>query len=224
MPSPRNLENRRVILASRPVGIPQAGHFALQTVPVPEPGDGQILVRNRHLSVDPAMRGWVNDVANYSPPVPVGDVMRSSELATQPGHDAAFLAALRLKLAAEPVVLAPQPLQAARRAGGAWRVPVAVAAGFVVVAGVLVVSRLSAPVDPGAAALALAAASSPGGATLRVSGAASLPAAAQADAALIRDARLDEYLRAHQSARGGIAVPGGGLRRVDAELPAGASR
>ena len=154
----------------------------------------------------------------------IGDVMRSSELATQPGHDAAFLAALRLKLAAEPVVLAPQPLQAARRAGGAWRVPVAVAAGFVVVAGVLVVSRLSAPVDPGAAALALAAASSPGGATLRVSGAASLPAAAQADAALIRDARLDEYLRAHQSARGGIAVPGGGLRRVDAELPAGASR
>ena len=137
---------------------------------------------------------------------------------------AAFLAALRLKLAVEPVVLAPQPLQAVHRAGGAWRVPVAVAAGFVVVAGLLVVSRLSAPVDQGGATLALAPASSPGGATMRVSGVASPPATAQADMAVIRDARLDEYLRAHQSARGGIAVPGGGLRRVDAELPAGASR
>jgi NADPH-dependent curcumin reductase CurA len=77
VPTSRNLENRRVILASRPVGIPQARHFALDTASVPEPADGQILVRNRYLSVDPAMRGWVNAVANYAPPVPVGDVMRS---------------------------------------------------------------------------------------------------------------------------------------------------
>ena len=77
MPGPRNLENRRVLLAERPVGIPQARHFALDTAPVPEPAGGQILVRNRYLSVDPAMRGWVNAAANYAPPVPVGDVMRS---------------------------------------------------------------------------------------------------------------------------------------------------
>ena len=70
----------------------------------------------------------------------------------------------------------------------------------------------------------LASASSPGGAVARVSGTAPLSTAAQSDNTVIRDARLDEYLRAHQSARGGIAVPGGGLRRVDAELPAGASR
>lgn len=74
---PRNLENRRVVLAARPVGIPQAAHFALDTAPVPDPADGQILVRNRYLSVDPAMRGWVNAAANYAPPVPVGDVMRA---------------------------------------------------------------------------------------------------------------------------------------------------
>ncbi|WP_218574942.1 NADP-dependent oxidoreductase [Reyranella sp. CPCC 100927] len=77
MPTSRNLENRRVVLAARPLGIPQADHFALETTSVPELGDGQILVRNRYLSVDPAMRGWVNAVANYAPPVPVGDVMRS---------------------------------------------------------------------------------------------------------------------------------------------------
>ncbi|TXL76018.1 NADP-dependent oxidoreductase [Vineibacter terrae] len=77
MPTPRNLENRRVVLAARPVGIPQAAHFALEAVSVPEPADGQVLVRNRYLSVDPAMRGWVNVAANYAPPVPVGEVMRS---------------------------------------------------------------------------------------------------------------------------------------------------
>jgi NADPH-dependent curcumin reductase len=67
----------RVVLASRPVGVPQAAHFALEEAPVPGLGEGQFLVANRFLSVDPAMRGWVNDVPNYSPPVPVGDVMRS---------------------------------------------------------------------------------------------------------------------------------------------------
>lgn len=77
MPISRNLENRRVVLAARPIGIPQAEHFAFDTVAVPELGDGQILVRNRYLSVDPAMRGWVNAAANYAPPVPVGEVMRS---------------------------------------------------------------------------------------------------------------------------------------------------
>lgn len=69
--------NRQVILASRPVGIPQAEHFRIVEGAIPEPGPGQVLVRNEFLSVDPAMRGWVNAVANYSEPVPVGGVMRS---------------------------------------------------------------------------------------------------------------------------------------------------
>lgn len=77
MADKRNLVNRRVVLRSRPVGVPQADHFGLDEAPVPELGDGQFLVANRYLSVDPAMRGWVNDAPNYSPPVPVGDVMRS---------------------------------------------------------------------------------------------------------------------------------------------------
>ena len=72
-----NLTNRRVILASRPKGVPSADHFAIDEVRVPDLGDGQILVHNSFWSVDPAMRGWVNDVPNYLPPVEIGAVMRS---------------------------------------------------------------------------------------------------------------------------------------------------
>lgn len=69
--------NRQVILRSRPSGIPEPEHFDIVDAPIPEPADGQVLVRNHYLSVDPAMRGWVSAVANYSEPVPIGSVMRS---------------------------------------------------------------------------------------------------------------------------------------------------
>jgi NADPH-dependent curcumin reductase CurA len=69
--------NRQVLLASRPEGIPQATNFRIVESPVPVPGPGQILVRNAWLSVEPAMRGWVSAVANYSEPVAIGAVMRS---------------------------------------------------------------------------------------------------------------------------------------------------
>ncbi|MGE0098856.1 MAG: NADP-dependent oxidoreductase [Hydrogenophaga sp.] len=69
--------NRQILLARRPSGIPQAGDFELVSRPVPEPGPAQVLVRNAFLSVEPAMRGWVSAVPNYSEPVPIGGVMRS---------------------------------------------------------------------------------------------------------------------------------------------------
>jgi NADPH-dependent curcumin reductase len=69
--------NRQVVLKSRPLGIPQAEHFEFTSAAVPELGKGEFLVRNDFLSVDPAMRGWVNAVANYSDPVGIGEVMRS---------------------------------------------------------------------------------------------------------------------------------------------------
>jgi len=72
-----NAINRQVLLTSRPSGIPQAEHFALREAAIPEPGDKQFLVRNEFLSVEPAMRGWVSAVANYSTPVGIGEVMRS---------------------------------------------------------------------------------------------------------------------------------------------------
>lgn len=68
---------RRVVLASRPAGIPQAEHFRVEDAPVPTPGPGEFLVRNEFLSVEPAMRGWVNATANYSAAVGIGEVMRS---------------------------------------------------------------------------------------------------------------------------------------------------
>lgn len=62
---------------SRPSGIPRAEHFELAEATVPELREGQFLVRNEYLSVEPAMRGWVSAVANYSKPVGIGEVMRS---------------------------------------------------------------------------------------------------------------------------------------------------
>jgi NADPH-dependent curcumin reductase len=69
--------NQRVLLDSRPEGIPQAHHFRLDDVPVLQPRAGEVLVRNEWLSVEPAMRGWVSGAANYAEPVAVGAVMRS---------------------------------------------------------------------------------------------------------------------------------------------------
>ncbi len=69
--------NRQVILSSRPEGVPQAEHFRIVETAIPEPKPGQVLIRNHFLAVEPAMRGWVNALANYSQPVGIGEVMRS---------------------------------------------------------------------------------------------------------------------------------------------------
>lgn len=69
--------HREVHLIVRPDGIPQAGHFALREVPTLAPGAGEIQVRVSHVSVDPAMRGWVSAVANYAEPVALDGPMRS---------------------------------------------------------------------------------------------------------------------------------------------------
>lgn len=69
--------NRQVILAARPEAIPEACHFELRDAALPVHGEGEMVVRNRFLSVDPAMRGWVSAVANYSDPVALGTVMRA---------------------------------------------------------------------------------------------------------------------------------------------------
>ncbi len=71
------LLQRAVVLARRPEGIPQAEHFSIVTRPVTPLAPGQVRVRNRYWSVEPAMRGWVNAAANYSTPVGIGEVMRS---------------------------------------------------------------------------------------------------------------------------------------------------
>ena len=154
----------------------------------------------------------------------IGDVMRSAELAREPAHDAAFLTALRRRLADEPVLLAPGPsVPAPASIAQRWLAPAAVAAGLVVVAGVLVVTRLSGPSEATGAVVATV---QPPGGVQRVSNGGLVSNAQPVAGTLIRDARLDEFLRAHQSARGGIAaaLPGSALRRVEAEGFEGAQR
>jgi sigma-E factor negative regulatory protein RseA len=162
----------------------------------------------------------------------IGDVLRSEDLATDPAHDAAFLAAFRQRLAAEPVVLAPQPLvpvhaalQPPRAAAGggtrwSWVAPSAVAAGFVAVAAVLTLTGTpgspplrdaAAPVAQDVPVATLDVARQTVAASAAVG---SEPQTFVATGKLIRDARLDRYLDAHQQFAGSSAlgVPSGFLR------------
>ncbi len=71
------LSNRQFRLAARPVGLPKASDWNLTTEPVGEPAEGQVLVKVLQLSLDPAMRGWMNEGRSYIPPVGIGEVMRA---------------------------------------------------------------------------------------------------------------------------------------------------
>jgi sigma-E factor negative regulatory protein RseA len=149
----------------------------------------------------------------------IGDVLRSDDLATDAGHDAAFLEAFRARLTTEPVVIAPasadagatapEPLRADRRW---WRTASVVAAGFFAVVGVLVVTR--AP-DPSLSAAPADIAAAGSGGVVRASAAGGLGTALPgtdvqtvevANGKLIRDARLDHYLKAHKQFSGTAAL------------------
>lgn len=183
----------------------------------------------------------------------IGDVLRSEDLAHRPQRDEAFLAALRTRLAAEPVVLAPQqapqialaePFAAPRRAanGGpaeraatgrrsfwrrAWAAPTAVAAGFMAVAGALVVTRVAEVPGTAPGAPVIAGAPAAGGIQPVVAGLPPVQAAALpvpvANGRLIRDARLDRYLAAHKQYGGSsvLAMPAVSVRVA---APAGSER
>ena len=64
-------------LAARPVGLPKPSDWEYVEEPAAEPADGQFLVQVEHLSLDPAMRGWMNEGRSYVPPVGIGEVMRA---------------------------------------------------------------------------------------------------------------------------------------------------
>ncbi|KQQ45706.1 NADP-dependent oxidoreductase [Duganella sp. Leaf126] len=70
-----NQQNRRILLASRPEGKPTPDNFKFETVPVAEPGDGQVLLKILYLSLDPYMRGRMSAAKSYAAPLEVGDVM-----------------------------------------------------------------------------------------------------------------------------------------------------
>jgi NADPH-dependent curcumin reductase CurA len=71
--------NRQVLLRKRPVGaeLPDRDCWEFIETRVPEPADGEFLVRNLYASIDPAMRGWIRPIATYVPPVGIGAVMRA---------------------------------------------------------------------------------------------------------------------------------------------------
>jgi NADPH-dependent curcumin reductase CurA len=71
------LTNHQVRLAARPVGTPTRADWSFTTEPVPELAEGDVLVRTLYLSLDPAMRGWMNEGKSYIAPVGLGDVMRA---------------------------------------------------------------------------------------------------------------------------------------------------
>ena len=72
-----DLVNHQCRLAARPVGLPKPSDWQYTEEAVPEPGEGEVLVKVLLISLDPAMRGWMNDVRSYIPPVGVGEVMRA---------------------------------------------------------------------------------------------------------------------------------------------------
>ncbi|MCL4716724.1 MAG: NADP-dependent oxidoreductase [Hyphomonadaceae bacterium] len=87
--------SREIRLKSRPAGLPEAANFELATVELPEPGAGEVLVRNAWMSVDPYMRGRMYDRPSYVPPFElgqplqggaVGRVVKSNDPRFQPGE------------------------------------------------------------------------------------------------------------------------------------------
>jgi NADPH-dependent curcumin reductase CurA len=68
--------NREIRLAVRPVGFPKDSDFELAETPIPEPGEGEVLVRNVYMSVDPYMRGRMNDTKSYIPSFQIGEPLQ----------------------------------------------------------------------------------------------------------------------------------------------------
>jgi hypothetical protein len=72
-----NLVNHQIRLAARPVGMPKASDWSHTTEAVTEPAEGGVTLKTLSLSLDPAMRGWMNEGKSYIPPVGIGEVMRA---------------------------------------------------------------------------------------------------------------------------------------------------
>jgi len=72
--------NKQLLFVKRPVGEADASTWSLETNPIPEISEGQILVKQHYISLDPAMRGWMNEGKSYIAPVEIGAVMRAGSV------------------------------------------------------------------------------------------------------------------------------------------------
>jgi len=75
-----NVLNHKFELAARPVGFPKRTDWAFKEEPVRDPAESELLVKILYISLDPAMRGWMNEGKSYIPPVAIGEVMRALSL------------------------------------------------------------------------------------------------------------------------------------------------
>ncbi len=160
----------------------------------------------------------------------IGDVLRSEDLATEVARDARLLAAVRERLAGEPVVLAPAAAMAPallKARPSRWVVPSAIAAGFVLVVGVVSLVQPGGPTAP--SPIPLAGSGTAPVATASVAAVPPTPASVEpqtavvADGKLIRDARLDRYLVAHKqfASTSALGVPSTFLRSATVESAVG---
>ncbi len=72
--------NKQVILKQRPVGLPDENTWETIQSEIPTAQEGQVVVKQHYISLDPAMRGWMNEGKSYIPPVQIGDVMRAGSI------------------------------------------------------------------------------------------------------------------------------------------------
>lgn len=72
--------NKQLLLAKRPVGLPDENTWEIVEAEIPQPKEGQFVVKQYYISLDPAMRGWMNDRRSYVPPVQIGEVMRAGSV------------------------------------------------------------------------------------------------------------------------------------------------
>ena len=72
--------NKQLLFVKRPEGEADASTWSLEQHPIPEISDGQILVKQHYVSLDPAMRGWMNDARSYIAPMEIGSVMRAGSV------------------------------------------------------------------------------------------------------------------------------------------------
>ena len=74
------MKNKKQVLVKRPQGLPTADCWSLEEEDIPALEEGQMLIEHQYISLDPAMRGWMNDSRSYIPPVAIGDVMRAGSV------------------------------------------------------------------------------------------------------------------------------------------------
>jgi hypothetical protein len=112
------MDSREIRLKSRPVGVPEPEHFELASAPLPAPAEGEVVVRNLYMSVDPYMRGRMYDRPSYVPPFgvgvaleggAVGEVVESRDPALSPGDKVSSMSGWREAFVARASALQKLP-------------------------------------------------------------------------------------------------------------------